>query len=94
MPATRVLLWIAAASLVAGLLLIFIWDGEAGWFAYAPESESAGFGTSLVISGGRFVSDQQIWGWGLVGASAVNFSGVVGYTYGGRTASGQEPASS
>ncbi len=87
-------MWIAAAGFVAGLLLIFVWDGDAGWFAYAPESESAGYATSLAISGGRFITDQQIWGWGLVGTSAVILSGVAGYRYGRGTGPGQERASS
>lgn len=79
MTAPRVLILVAVAGLVAGLLLVLVWDGSPSWFAYAPLSDDP-----LSFTGGRFLSDEEMVGWALVAVSAVIGAGVAGYRIGRR----------
>ena len=76
----RTLLVVGGIALVAGLLAVFVLDGEAGWFAYAPLSE----GESFAITGGTVVTDRQMVGCSLIALAAIIGAGLVGHRIGAR----------
>jgi hypothetical protein len=76
----RALLVVGSIALVAGLLAVFVLDGEAGWFAYAPLSE----GESFAITGGTVVTDRQMVGLGLLASAAIIAAGLIGHRVGAR----------
>jgi hypothetical protein len=76
----RTLLVVAGIALVAGILAVFVLDGEAGWFTYAPLSD----GESFAITGGAVVTDRQMVGFGLIALAAIIGAGLLGHRIGAR----------
>ena len=82
----RILAAVGGVALIAGLLLVFVMDGEAGWFTYAPISD----GDSVAITGGTLVSNHEMIGFVLVALAVMLGSGLAGYRIGTRRRTGHE----
>lgn len=76
----RLLSVVSGLAIVAGLSLMFIFDGDSGWFTYAPLAE----GESFSVTGGTIISNQEIAGFALIAAAAATATGLWGYRLGSR----------
>ena len=76
----RILLVAGAAAMGAGLLLVFVLNGEAGWFTHAPLAE----GEALGFTGATLVTDQEKYGFLLIAVASILGAGVLGHRLGAR----------
>ncbi|THG34520.1 hypothetical protein E6C70_09705 [Glaciibacter flavus] len=71
----------AAAVVLAGVgVVLLVWPSPSsfGWFAVEPDT-SFGF-----VGGVQLVGPMTVWGWALIGVSAIVIAGVSGWLLGRR----------